>query len=190
MHSLDPRSTALVLIDLQNGIVGMDLAPLGGPAVVDAARDLAAQFREAGAAVILVHVGWSADGGDLPPGKTDKGSLPPPGGVPEGWSDFVPGLREAGDLTVFKHQWGAFTGTDLDVQLRRRGVDTIVLAGIATNMGVESTARHAWELGYNVVLVEDVCSSRSEAMHRFAIDTILPLIARVVRAEDVALGTA
>jgi len=87
-----------------------------------------------------------------------------------------------------KHHWGAFTGTDLDLQLRRRGVKTVVIAGIATNFGVESTARSAWELSYDVVIVEDASTSRSAELHAFAVQHILPQIARVVASEDVMLG--
>jgi nicotinamidase-related amidase len=180
---LDPARTALVLIDLQRGIVAMPLAPRSGDEVVTAARALAGRARAAGAQVILVHVGWSKDGGDRPPANVDQ---PQPGPLPEGFSDFVEGLgKAADDLVVLKRQWGAFTGTDLDLQLRRRGITTLVLAGIATNFGVESTARAAWELGYDVVVAEDVCTSRSADLHAFAVQNILPRIARLRSAADI-----
>jgi nicotinamidase-related amidase len=175
--ALDPARTALVLIDLQRGIVAMPLAPRSGDEVVTAARALAGRFRAAGAAVILVHVGWSGDGADRPPANVD---VPQPAApLPAGFSDIVEGLGAAGDPVVLKRHWGAFTGTDLDLQLRRRGIDTVVLAGIATNFGVESTARSAWEHGYDVIVAEDVCTSRAAALHDFAIQHILPRIARV-----------
>ena len=188
MPAFDPVTTALVLIDLQNGIVGGATAPRGGAEVVAVARDLAARFRERGAPVVLVHVGWRDDGTDRPSSAVDAPMPVPPGGLPEGWSDLVEGLRGSDDLVVLKHHWGAFTGTDLDLQLRRRGVRTIVLAGIATNFGVESTARAGWELSYDVVVVEDATTSRSAELHDFAITRILPQIARVVAAEDVAFA--
>ena len=184
MPSLDPKTTALVLIDLQNGIVGMDLAPRTGSEVVETAKTLAAKFRSAGAPVILVHVAFTD--GLAPPQQVDTpmGSSNPP---PE-WSEFVDGVRQAGDIVVLKHHWGAFTGTDIDLQLRRRGVKTIVLAGIATNFGVESTARSAWEHGYHVVLAEDACTSASAEAHAFAVKTIFPRIGRVTTAADVTLA--
>jgi nicotinamidase-related amidase len=80
---------------------------------------------------------------------------------------------------VVKRQWGAFYGTDLDLQLRRRGVQTIVLTGIATNFGVESTARDAWERSYALVFAEDAMSALSEAAHRFAVETIFPRLGRI-----------
>jgi nicotinamidase-related amidase len=188
MPTLDPRTTALVLIDLQAGIVGMDgLSPRTGPQVVGVARDLAARFREARAPVVLVHVAFTP--GALPSREADRSMIPAEGSPPE-FSEFVPGLREAGDVVVLKHHWGAFTGTDLDLQLRRRGVRTMVVAGIATNLGVESTVRSAWELSYDVVVVEDACTSRTAAMHGFAFDNIFPMIARVTTADAVGFDLA
>ena len=186
MPTFDPAATALVLIDLQDGIVAGDKGPRSGTAVVAAAKDLAARFRERGAPVVLVHVGWRNDG-ERPSQQVDRPSIPQ-GGVPAAWMAIVDGLQQDGDIVVLKHHWGAFTGTDLDLQLRRRGVRTIVLAGIATNFGVESTARSAWELSYDVVVVEDACTSRSAELHAFAVENILPQIARVVTSEDVAFA--
>ncbi len=184
MPSYDPATTALVLIDLQNGIVGRDLAPRSGAQVVATAIDLAARFRAARAPVVLVHVAF-ADGLS-PPQNVDTPSTFQPDD--DDWSAFVDGLRHDGDIVVTKHHWGAFTGTDLDLQLRRRGVKTIVLGGIATNFGVESTARSAWEHSYDVVIVEEACSSAKAEAHRFAFEAIFPRISRVVTATDVALA--
>lgn len=184
MPSLDPATTALVLIDLQNGIVGMDLAPRSGGEVVETAKALADRFRTAGTPVILVHVSF-ADG-LAPPQAVDQPL--PTTTPPADWSELVEGVEQDGDIVVRKHHWGAFTGTDLDLILRRRGVKTIVLGGIATNFGVESTARSAWEHGYDVVLVEDACTSASAEAHAFAVKTIFPRISRVVQSGDVTLA--
>lgn len=184
MVTLDPRTTALILIDLQAGIVPGDKGPRSGAAVVETAKALATRFRAARAPVALVHVGFSAD--EAPSLNVDRPSLPREG-TPPGFTDFVDGVREPGDLVVLKHHWGAFTGTDLDLQLRRRGVKTVVIAGIATNFGVESTARAAWELSYDVVVAEDACTSRSADLHAFSVDTILPQIARVVQSGELSL---
>ncbi len=108
-----------------------------------------------------------------------------------GWDELAPELgRSERDIVVTKHQWGAFYGTALDLNLRRRGVDTIVLGGIATNFGVESTARDAWERSYALVLVEDAMSAMTAEAHAFACETIFPRLGRVRRTEDVlaALG--
>ena len=186
---LDPKKTALVLIDLQHGIVSMPLAPRSGKEVVETAKALAARFRAAGAPVFLVHVGWAADGADRPSRNVDKPSPVPPGGLPPEWMEFVSGLEETGDIRIHKRQWGAFTGTPLDLHLRRRGISTIVLAGIATNFGVESTARHAWELGYDLLIVENATTSRSAELHEFAIANILPQIARLRSSKELGFNS-
>jgi nicotinamidase-related amidase len=185
MPQLDPGSTALVIIDLQKGIARDGLGPHSADDVVTRAKALAARFRSAGAPVVLVHVALKP--GEAPSLNVDQPSLPTDGTPPD-FSEFVDGLREDGDIVVLKHHWGAFTGTDLDLQLRRRGVKTIVLIGISTNMGVESTLRSGWELSYDMVVAEDACTSRSAEMHAFAIDNIFPKIARVCSADAVTLG--
>ena len=185
MPTFDPRSTALILIDLQDGIIAGDKGPHGAEAVVAAGKTLAERFRAQGAPVVLVHVGFTA--GAMPSLNVDQPRLPAEG-TPPAFSALVEGLQQDGDIVVLKHHWGAFTGTDLDLQLRRRGVRTVVIAGIATNFGVESTARTAWELSYDVVIVEDACTSRSSELHDLAIRHILPQIARVVSVEAVKLG--
>ena len=187
MIKLDPQSTALVLIDLQCGIVALPLAPYTGPAVVKTSLPLAERFRQAGAAVILVNVAFARDYADALHQPVDKPFARPEGGLPPDYSKLVDGLTEESDILVTKHQWGAFYGTDLDVQLRRRAIKTIVLAGIATNMGVESTARQAWEHGYNLVIVKDATTSLSAEMHAFSINEILPRLGRVCSSTDIEL---
>ncbi len=188
MISIDPKTSALVFIDLQKGIVGTPVAPHSGEDVVERARMLAKKFRTAGAPVIWVRVGFAADFADAPRQAVDE-PMRLPGALPPEWSDLVDGLESPGDLVITKRQWGAFHGTELDLQLRRRGVKTLVLGGIATNFGVESTARQAWELGYALLLVEDACTSRSAEMHEFAIKTILPRLSRIVSSSDFDLAT-
>jgi nicotinamidase-related amidase len=187
MDALDPRTTALVLIDLQKGVVGMSLAPRSGPEVVDKAMALAARFRAASSLVVLVNAAYAADLGDALRQPVDRQWSRPPGGFPAGWTELVDGLAQPTDIRVTKHQWGAFYGTDLDVQLRRRGITTIVLGGIATNFGVESTAVQAWERAYAVVVAEDVATSMTDEMHQFSITTILPRISRITKAAEIDL---
>ena len=167
--TLDPR-TALVVIDLQQGIVGLDTVHPAAEVVARSA-ELAAAFRERGLPVVLVNVAG------LAPGRTDGGAG---GGFtpPEGWTDLVKELdRQPGDLTVTKHQWGAFTGTSLDMDLRRRGVTQIVLTGISTSIGVESTARFAYELGYHVTIATDAVTDTDAEAHARAVGTIFPRLA-------------
>ncbi|MEO6054167.1 MAG: hydrolase [Chthoniobacterales bacterium] len=187
MLQLTPHTTALVLIDLQTGILAQPRAPHSAEHVVKTAIELATRFRTAGAPVVLVNVAFSKDGKDVLRQPTDTPSAIPPMGFPEGFSDLTDGLAQPGDIRITKHQWGAFHGTELDLQLRRRGIRTIVLAGIATNMGVESTARQAFEHGYALVIVEDATSSNSAEMHNFAVKNIFPLIARVSTCAEIEL---
>jgi nicotinamidase-related amidase len=186
---LDPRTTALVLIDLQRGITAYPAEPHVAADVIATAARLAAHFRAAAAPVILVRVATSPDGGDRLSAPVDEAQ--PARQLPPDFSEIVADLGpEEGDIVVTKRQWGAFYGTDLDLQLRRRGVTTIVLGGIATNYGVESTARDAHERGYELLLVEDAMSARSAADHAFAVARIFPRLGRVCRTADViaALG--
>jgi nicotinamidase-related amidase len=186
---LDPAQTALVLIDLQKGIVGMSVAPHSAAEVVGRASRLAARFRELGSTVVLVRVAFSRDGADMLRPPVDA----PPASVtrPHNWSALVPELGvRPGDLIVTKRQWGAFYGTDLDLQLRRRGVRTLVLGGISTNFGVESTARSGWEHGYTQVLVEDAMAAFSAEAHSFALTTIFPRLGRIRSTDQVLAALA
>lgn len=178
MLSLNPKSTALVLIDLQKGILAMPVAPHGAAEVIDNSARLGASLKQAGGVLAPVHVAFSPDGADRLRQEVDRPNPAAP--LPADWSDFVPEIASLpADFVIVKRQWGAFHGTELDLQLRRRGVDTIVLTGVATNFGVESTAREAWQYGYSVVVAEDAVSSFGEALHKFSIETILPRIARI-----------
>ncbi len=188
MLRLDPKTSALVLIDLQKGILARDTAPRSTGEIVASARDMAAKFRAAGAPVVWVTVNWAADYSDALRTPVDEASPRPPGGLPPGFAELVDGLAEPGDLHVVKRQWGAFYGTDLDLLLRRRGVETIALGGVATNMGVESTARAAWEHGYALVVLEDLCASMSVELHEFATTKIFPRIARVRASAQIELA--
>jgi nicotinamidase-related amidase len=187
MLTLPAATTALILIDLQKGIVGMPTEPHSGPALLAAGQELAKRFRAAGAPVVLVSVAFSPDFSDALKAPVDQPMQAPPGGFPEGWTELADGLAEPSDIRITKRQWGAFYGTELDLQLRRRGVTTVVIGGIATNMGVESTARAAHEHGYAVVLAEDAMASRSADMHAFAVERIFPRLGRVAKAGDIEL---
>jgi len=187
MLALDPKTTALVLIDLQKGILSMPVTPHTGQEVLSRNMKLAEQARQAGAPVILVHVGFAPDFADAPPHNVDK-PLASSSPLPADWSNFAPDLQQPGDLVVLKKQWGAFTGTDLDLQLHRRGIRTIILAGIATNFGVESTLRHAWELGYDVVVPEDACTSLNADLHSMAVTHVFPRLCRVTRSDEIAFN--
>ncbi len=187
---LDPQRTALVVIDLQYGIVRRNPAPHTGPEVIARAASLARALRAAGGTVVWVRVTPSPDGEDALQPPSDAGGVTPID-RPADWAELVSELdRQPQDLVITKRQWGAFYGTELDLQLRRRGVQTIILCGISTNIGVESTARDAYERGYYQVFAEDATSARSAEEHAFVMATTFPRIGRVRSTEQVlrALG--
>lgn len=177
---LDP-TPALVVIDLQKGIVTLPTAhPAEG--IVARAAALARAFRERGLPVILVNVAGRA------PGRTDAtlNFSPPPD-----WAELAPGLgAQPTDLRVTKLQVGAFYGTALELILRRCGVTQIVLAGISTSFGVESTARAAFDQGYNVVFAEDAMTDRDPACHQHSVEKIFPRIGQVTTSERILAAFA
>lgn len=179
---LDAKKTALVLIDLQGAIVGRDTAPYKAADVVARAAKLADAVRRAGGIVFYVHVLI----GEFPHRITDAQHPRPSGPLPSEMTEIVPeaGMKE-GDVLISKRQWGAFNGTSLEQLLRRKGVDTIILGGIATNMGVESTARAAQDLDYNLVFAEDAMTSLSAEWHEFSVKNIFPRMGRVRSTEQV-----
>ncbi|MFD8735412.1 hydrolase [Streptomyces sp. NPDC059618] len=182
--TLDPR-TALVVIDLQHGIVGNPgLAPHAAADVVKRSARLADAFRGHGLPVVLVRVTAAADGADAVPGRIDGQSRAR--SFPEGWDVIVDDMAgHPGDITVTKRNWGAFHGTDLDLQLRRRGITQIVLTGIATSIGVESSARAAHEHGYHVTLATDAMTDLDPETHRNSVERIFPRLGETGTTEEI-----
>ncbi|RKT08013.1 nicotinamidase-related amidase [Streptomyces sp. 3211.6] len=179
--SLD-RHTALVLIDLQQGILGL---PTVTPAdrILEQGIRLAEAFRARQLPVVLVRVAWSPDGGDLPSGRTERPG--PAAAPPAAFSAFPPGLASDGDIVITKRHWGAFTGTELDLQLRRRGITGIVLAGISTSIGVESTARSAWEHSYELTFAEDAITDTDADSHAHTFGKIFPRLGRIGTTDEI-----
>jgi nicotinamidase-related amidase len=180
--TIDPK-TALVVIDLQAGIVANPGVPIASADVVARSAELANAFRERGLPVVLVRVSTLADGSDWVPGRIDGG--PQQMTRPEGWDVIVKEITGEGDIVVTKRNWGAFYGTDLDLQLRRRGVTQIVLTGIATSIGVESTARAAHEHGYNVTLAVDAMTDFSAEAHTNSVERIFPRLGETGTTADI-----
>ena len=182
MTTVDQHS-ALVLIDLQQGILDLPVMTPAEEILARAAR-LADAFRSHDLPVVRVRVAWSADGGDLPPAHTEvPGPLKPP---PAAFSQFPPTFPSApGDILIVKRHWGAFTGTELDLQLRRRGVTHIVLAGISTSFGVESTARAAWEHGYDLTVVSDATTDTDAGSHANSFTKIFPRLGEIATTDQI-----
>lgn len=168
---------ALIVIDLQKGIAGLPTVhPIGE--VIARAAELARAFRERGLPVVLVNVTGMA------PGRTDAGM--PAFSLPADWTELVPELEPSPeDYLVSKQRWGAFLGTSLDDYLRHRGVTQVVLTGVATSAGVESTARSAFDLGYNVTLVVDAMTDREADAHRHSAEKIFPRLGETAKTDDV-----
>jgi nicotinamidase-related amidase len=181
--ALDPK-TALVVIDIQKGIVSFPTVHPTAVVVANVIR-LADAFRARRLPVVLVHVGWSADRADAIKTRTEaKPPALPPG---PGFSDYIDELKAdpATDILIRKRQWGAFYGTDLDLQLRRRGVTNIVLCGISTSIGVESTARDAWERSYNLAFAVDAMTDLNADAHDRALRIIFPRMGELGSTEEV-----
>lgn len=171
------RNVALVVIDLQKGIAGR---PTVHPfdAVVDNAGRLAEAFRSRNLTVVLVNVVGGA------PGRTEQHRNL--GNLPRDWSELLPQLNEqTQDHIVTKRTWGAFTNTDLEVYLRDRDITQIVLAGVATSVGVESTARFAHEYGFNVALALDAMTDMSAEAHEHSVTRIFPRLGETGTSQEI-----
>jgi nicotinamidase-related amidase len=169
LSTLDQK-TALIVIDLQNAILAYPVAH-PNTEVIARAAELAAAFRSHGLPVVLVNAAGGA------PGRTEAPPRAAVGERPANALDIVPELgQSATDHLVTKRTWGAFTGTDLDEYLGREGVTQVVVCGIATSAGVESTARHAHENGYNVTLATDAMTDRSVEAHDYVVTQVFPRI--------------
>lgn len=178
LTTLDPN-TALIVVDLQVGVVAVpSIHPIDR--IAERAGALADAFRRHGLPVVLVNV----TGG--PAGRTD---LNPIGGsrhMPEELTAFVDALhQQPGDHTISKQTWGAFTSTGLEKHLRDRGVTQVVIAGVSTSIGVESTARHAHEHGFHVTLALDAMTDRSAEAHENSITRIFPRLGETGTTQEI-----
>jgi len=176
LTTLDP-STALIVVDLQKGIVGL---PVTHPIqdVIGRACRMVEVFRERGQPVVLVNVAGGA------PGRTEQPRHA--GSHPEGWMDLIPELnRQPTDIVVTKQNWGAFAGTDLEAQLKARNVTQVVIAGVVTGTGVEATARQAYEQGFNVTLAIDAMTDMRPEAHDYSIRNVFPRLGETGTSQDI-----
>jgi nicotinamidase-related amidase len=180
--NLDPN-TALIVIDLQKGIVDLQkssgdfVRPIGE--VIERTRALLDAFRAKDLTVVLVNVTGR------PPGRTEQG---PRSGMSfsEGWTDLLPELgRQARDIVVSKRSWGAFATTDLEQQLKARGITQVVVTGVATSVGVEATARQAYEQGFNVTLAVDAMTDMRGESHEYSIRNVFPRLGETGTTEEI-----
>jgi len=175
LTQLDPVA-ALIVIDLQKGIAGLATVHPAGD-IVGRTAQLASAFRERNLPVVLVNVSGRA------PGRTDAGV--PKFSLPPDWTELVPELgQQPSDYLVTKQRVGAFIGTDLHDYLSQRGVTQVFVAGVATSAGVESTARSAYDYGYNVVLVVDAMTDRDADAHRHSVEKTFPRLGETTTTYD------
>lgn len=174
--TLDAKS-ALIVIDLQKGIVALPLSQDPQPVVARSAQ-LAAAFRAKNLPVVLVNVAGGA------PGRTEQARHA--GELPADWAQLVPEMTpQQGDIALTKYTWGAFHNTDLHHQLQQRGITQVVICGIATSIGVESTARQAYESGYNVTLAVDAMADLNADTHANSIQRIFPRLGETGTTEEI-----
>jgi nicotinamidase-related amidase len=175
------KNTALVLIDLQNGVVGLPLVHPVKSVLANAAK-LAAAFRKASLPVIIINVNpagaaWT---------KTRRDVRPSGGVFNDDWMDIVPEITpHYNDIFITKHTWGAFYETELDTVLKKRDVTGLVLAGISTSIGVEGTARQASEKGYNLAFAKDAMTDMSADSHDHSLFRIFPRIGEIGTTEEI-----
>jgi len=163
--ALDPQ-TALIVVDLQQGIIGSRfIHPIAE--VINQTRSLSEGFRDNELAVVLVKVAGRAPGRREPPARLRT--------LPEGWTDLIPELDpQPSDILVTKTTWGAFASTGLDAGLKQESFTQAVITGVATSTGVESTARQAYEEGFNVTLAIDAISDVRPEAHAYSLKHVLP----------------
>lgn len=177
LTTIDPN-VALIIVDLQKGIVGLPLAePIDE--VIARSRALADVFRAHRLPVVLVNVTGAAPGRVEAPGR-------PLDALPPDFAEIVPELgRAPDDILVTKRTWGAFASTDLDRRLRALGVTQVVITGVATATGVEATARQAYEAGYNVTLALDAMADTRPEARDHSIRTVFPRLGETGTTEEI-----
>ena len=174
--TLDPE-TALIVVDLQKGLVG---SPFIHPVdkVVERSRALLDAFRALGLPVVLVNVAGGA------PGRTEQ--PPRQRSFPPGSTDFIPEIDpQPADIVVTKRTWGAFASTDLESRLKTLGVTQVIITGVATGTGVESTARQAYEQGFNVTLALDAMTDLRPEAHDYSIRSVFPRLGETGTTQDI-----
>lgn len=185
MENLDLARTALVVIDLQKGIMESgDLQPYTASEVVEKNNQLAQTMKNTAGWITLVNVDPTTmrflnrnDSG------RDYGNLPAE------FLEYVMPIAQDGEaenvIKITKHNPGAFFGTDLDLQLRRRGIDTVILTGVATSNGVYATALEAYQHGYKVIVVEDACADRDGELHHVFFDKLFVKLGQVAATKEI-----
>ena len=177
LTTIDPK-VALLVVDLQTGLLGPTLNP-AVEAIVERARALIAAFREQDLPIVLINAAGSA------PGRTEQPRRQG-GALPAGFTDFIPELgQRPHDMVVTKRTWGAFANTGLDQRLKAAGVTQVIVIGVATGTGVESTARQVYELGFNVTLAIDAMTDPRSEAHDYSLRCVFPRLGETGSSQEI-----
>ena len=176
LTTLDPN-TALIVVDLQKGIINSPfLHPIAS--VIERTRTLLQAFRQRDLPVVLVNVAGGAPGRTEQPRRYST--------LPDGFSDLIPELDpQSSDILVTKRTWGAFASTDLEIQLKTKGVTQVVITGVSTGTGVEATARQAYEAGFHVTLAIDAMTDLRPEAHEYSLKHVFPRLGETGSTRDV-----
>lgn len=171
------QQTALIVVDLQQGIIGLrSIHPIAE--VIDRTRSLIEAFRQNELPVVLVNVASGAPGRTEQPRRFET--------LPEGWTNLIPELDpQPNDILITKRTWGAFLNTDLEARLKQKGVTQVVVTGVATATGVESTARQAYELGFNVTLAIDAMTDERPEAHAYSLTHVFPRLGETATTQQI-----
>jgi len=184
--AVDPKAAALLVMDFQTAIV--EMVATEKEALLTRTANLVEGARKAGMRVIYVVVAFRAGYPEVSPKNQSFAPIRESGRFTEGSSgtEVHAGVApKPGEIVVTKHRVSAFAGTDLEMVLRANAVDTLVLAGLATSGVVLSTIRHAADVDYRLVVVEDCCGDRDAEVHRVLMEKVFPRQATVVKADQV-----
>ena len=185
MITVEPNRTALLVMDFQTDIVAR-VADQAAP-LLERAAGVVAAARQAKLPIIYVVVGFRPGYPELSARNATFAAVSQSGRfvITTPGSDIAPALGpEAGDVIVVKHRVSAFAGTDLEMILRAKGIDTLVLIGIATSGVILSTVRHGADADYRLVVVKDCCADVDEEVHRVLTEKILVRQATVISASE------
>lgn len=183
---LDPKTTALLVMDYQNGIIGM---VSDGQTLLAQAKRALATVRERGGHVGYVRVAFTEADADAMPErnkmfqflKSGREMFHADAPTTQIHADVAP---QNGDIVVRKTRVGPFLTTDLEAQLKARGITTLILAGISTSGVVLSTVREAADRDYALYVLADACGDREENVHNVLMGDVFPRQADVIKVAD------
>jgi nicotinamidase-related amidase len=202
-NEIDPTRTAMLFFDCLKGYLRPDdeqaRAAVDESGVIPAMQRIEAASRRRGIPIFYTRVDHRADLSDIAPLIVDldpngvRGPEPylaaATGATPGSWKTEV--IDEIAphpeDYVLRKQRWSAFYQTNFSLLLKRLGIDTIMIAGGATEIGVASTAYAARDRDFNLVILRDACRSRREGLSEFLLERVLPIFARTMTVDE-AIG--